>query len=1645
MQVTGRGFPVDFITAAWQQYRQGSPFDPKCDRIGLVTRGRVPKFEEVWHDIKTWCSEGKPALAHARIAASAKHLKVFDSIRNPGKQNDDAPSVEDVIDLIERIEVFPSDFQLTPSSSADQAIGRVRNALVSEDLIAAQSLWKDLVQRAQEARLGSGVVDLASLLAGLRDKYPLHGHPSVVGAWARLDAISADYRGRIETTLPNGYEITRDFNPIRAALRDRSAVLIAGESGVGKSALVKTLLARDSSRARQLWLNPEILAQALSEARRGDLGLNLPFTELLERTEQPENVLVLDAMERADGSTLTALAGLLRVLRERHALGNMSWRAIVIAQWTGFEAQLHPLLSTTGQPILLERIDAEDVRSALLSSAHLRWAASNDNLLAALSNPRTLAWVVSSAAVFAQGDPAALAAPTIIADRLWDLWTGSKATLQAFVMRLAERDANFERSFALSELDVAELAAWDTRPRELPLALTARNRIEFQHDLASDWARYQRLKEIGHDIPRWSALASQPLWIAALRLFGQFLLRQQDQASDGWDRAFAELQRTNAIHAVDILLDALCLDPNADGLLNLRAELLFAENGKLLDRLLNRFLHVATSAAIPEHLSVDPDLRLYLEAEMRVPVFGLWPPLARFLGQHVERIGSLGLGTVSRVAAMWLSTTPLTLGDHPMPFREVMAQLALETARAHQILDIAHSTYGGHDRASKAVFGAALAGANDLPDEVGQFALEMARRRPLSPTSQLRVDEIRAAEGARREALRARQPVRPRQRPPFFIPTSRDLPPWPLGPQGRLVAAFRDAVLHQAALTALMHCRPAIAAEVLLACIVEDHPVEEHSSMRFEFDLGIDSDSESYPTMFWKSAFFTFLAVDQNAALGALRELLDFVMERWASNFSGRGRRPSVKLRMADGKRKTFYGTHHLFEWSQHSELSSGQLFCALDALERWLVAKADDGSDIEPLCLRLLEDSSSVAILGVLANLGKHAPRLFESVLAPLLEVEALYWWDDYRTKNLHFDQFSWYRQGEKVFELARDWTFAPHRKKPLREVASVLAARHKATADRLAKALRKWNVPTEAKPALEQRLLKAELDPANRQTRTDPVTGATEQAVVYPVALQRAVMEYQQAAAVKLQPTTLPYQCQEVIAGNQMLDPESAEYLASLLPKVGAEIADPEQHRMHLAAAAALASKGRDLLRDRPDIAVKVDHLVRTTIEATGSNLSEMRATDEMSGNPSVWFAAVAGLHRALVDDEPNRWAPFLIAILTGRDVAAINGMMTEAARQRDALGAAWWRMLQIGIFAAGLNRLTPRVIEDDREAEHRWNRWLKRLRQADVFGTTTALADVQPLRVAMAVERIELREAGQARPPRLRTGRRRHGLGGLSWHVLNAVFAWLLNREASNHFLSLDEQRALVASLWAFEAWRMEGDADDDGEHDLPSQFGYALLQRAPKLVLASSLEEGATIWQPILELGADGHTAIEHFLSGWFLQLYEAYDADTFMSHWRAMLSHAASVDWTRGRWYRAEEVWRKLLGLDAYREISQASALAGLIGELEPFYRSWASEHLSTDEDNIASFCNFLTSAAGRPFRLPGTVWIRDAIAAGDRFRRTSTGNTISEAMDVVLAHHAADLTGRPDVRAALIEIVAKLVAAQVPPALGLQRRISALR
>jgi hypothetical protein len=1676
VQVTASALPADFVTRCWRQWAKvdANPMQRGKDRLMLVTRGRNNAFIATWSELKKDAPGADLVLALGRMRATAKRRTMFDSVRGPAKEAGFTASDADVVAMLNSIEVAPVDFHIANSENEELAIREARTLLVNGSLAEGKRFWEELVAQAKNTRLGSGTLDISDLWRRLRRGFAFKDRPDYEASWERLRALTRDHKSTIETALPSGPTLDRKDETDRflGKIAEDVVCVVFGESGSGKSALVKTTLDGRFPDAAQVWFGPDTLDRALNEATRAGLGIGLPLIDVLDSTARPENFLVIDAAERLSHGCVLKAKALIEDLRKRNTAGaKAGWRVLIVGQteaWVGGTLQE---LAGASSPENFEVKGLSDttVRDVLSSVAGLGWLATDSDAVSALTNLQTLAWVIQAAARFRGKDGGALSL-TAIADRLWGHWTDNKPSVQRLLVRLAELDAAFEHSVAVSQLESGDAAVLDDLPVACPLRRDeATSRIRFRHDLAADWARFQRLKEIAGDTARWGQFAGNPFWHAALRILGQLLLRQQVGSRSAWDVAFevAEQNREKAPLADDMLLDALFLDPNAEAFLDARADMLLANNGARLLRLVKRFEHVASAP----NTSVDTqgrlrDLSLYIEAHVRIPIFGRWPALARFLAKHRNSIAKITSPAIASLCDRWLSSTPPVLpGGAVMPFRREFAELALASAREMQLGHAKGIIYIGDGDSETRIYQAALAGAPDLPGEVSEWALEMAQRHPYRGdiVEQVRAHRTeQAAEHRRRMEMDPVYRERHERRRGLATPSfSRKLPPWPLGPKRRLVGHFRDAVLRTAGFQALMRTNAAVAGEVLLACVIEDEPEEEYSSSHdVDRELGIEFDNEGYPTAPWKSPFYAFLQIDPDAALGHLHQLINFSTDRWVQVVRKHNREDgaTLSLRLSDGATRKYAGNYWVFTWSHQNSHFIGQLHCALAALERWLCDLIDAGVDIAPQIDALLRATNSVAVLGVLVNVGKYYDALFKDPLRPLLGVQQSYEWDFRRAKEnaYAFDAMTWARSGEIVFEMAKNWVLAPYRKRTLRQIVPEMIVADRDLGDFVVAASTQWVSPQTEKEALEFRILMAELDYRNYSPAVDPATGQQSFNFAYPLDVAAGIAAFRRDKSRAMQALTFPRMCRDFLNQMRMLSPQEAQSVASLMAAVdGEEEIDLDEEMTHaprLAAAAVLLLRAPDWLVENAAVQQQAQSIIDAAIAGIADE-SESPSPRILRAPSYLEFAAYFAVERWIAEPSKEN-DERVLRLLTSGDDPAVQVLVWSAYRNREALGRRWWRLLYLALLWSGLSMLTPRYGDEEGE-EVRWQRWRRWLRTRSLSAGNTTVAMIDPLGIGERIERFELKR-WQRRY--VRDGRRfteesgRRLSGSLNDHFLQGAFGWLVGSQTGRVIPAqeLETHRQLVAALWAHQAWWLSGSGKDENDDYQPMhEFGYATLDEIARLIVNSPTAAGPGLWRPVFALGPKGHYAVGHFLNCWFSQITETTIAAEFAERWRPMIEFLVLDEgWAKdGPWFYGQQLERQVLGFGASDCLKRVPGHPALIGMMRNLFEVWAKKRLTRDEDNLAGFCGFLGTEAGKPLRIDGLQWIANAMKANPdlgKWFRDRTSNAFMEFLDVLVSEHRAQLAQNDNARQGLLDLSAHAVSRRLTAALALHERIRRL-
>ena len=272
-----------------------------ADCLMLATRQRHNPFQATWSEIKSAAADADPALGLARIQATAKYRRIFDSMKTPATAAGFTVTDAEVLALIRHIEVLPLDFDIAGGQFQQLAENACRSLLVSSSLAEARALWTDLVVQAEKIRLSPSTLGVETLWQELRTRYALKDHPDFAAAWDRLRAIAADYRAEIQTALPSNYALKREAEADRlkkAIANDRSASCTANPAPASRPSSGSCWIYNSLTRCRS-GSDPEQIETALSEAKRAAFGLTGSLLDVLRSSAKPETILVIDAAERS--------------------------------------------------------------------------------------------------------------------------------------------------------------------------------------------------------------------------------------------------------------------------------------------------------------------------------------------------------------------------------------------------------------------------------------------------------------------------------------------------------------------------------------------------------------------------------------------------------------------------------------------------------------------------------------------------------------------------------------------------------------------------------------------------------------------------------------------------------------------------------------------------------------------------------------------------------------------------------------------------------------------------------------------------------------------------------------------------------------------------------------------------------------------------------------------------------------------------------------------------------------------------------------------------------------------------------------------------------------------------------------------------
>jgi hypothetical protein len=1651
--LTTAGFKSDFVADAWAQWRLTGVFSRDRDLMMLAVNRISDAALKAWEEIDRQARLSGPQYLADRLtqkgSSSREERNIFASLIPKDEEQRGTTKLE-AAQLLSHLRVcyFGS---LTDTHGRENC----RSLLRIEEQATADHLWNELQRIASEYRVAGGSIGLPELLKELRAKYQLKDHPDFRGAWQILNGRSRSNCLAVRTQA--GRDTTVVFGDpekiLRQKAKDGNVVAVIGESGTGKSSLVRQFTLATADAVNLVWLSNDELATQNQSLLAAQIGFAHEIPSLIAASTKPV-LIVADALEQFSPLALRRLSEIVNAAASSDGIG---FRIILTTQplrWNELRREVHGWKARSVDDYFYEGPPFENVLSAVSGSAVALSLLSRPELRRVVTNLASLDQILGAINAQALAIGRGWVGETEIIDWVWEYWQGSDQYRfqRAAVLRLlGDEEATHGSLIPMNKVGL-EVTALLGDSLIASLVSTDSHGVRFRHELVADWARYHVLKGVGSELhDNILKYVQNPRWMRAIRLYSQSLL-EQSEGLINWEKVFGEFGSGDAENqvAADIFSDSLLLATNSKELLLKVWPSLIAGSGKRLKRLLKRLMTVGTLQLSSSNMSDDlADLSALM---FRYPVPVYWEGIISALSLHADDVASHAISEAAEASAFYLRSVPGGYGR-----RRTVGKLVLRLTEVAQE-GIRSRNYSLRE-ASKHVFEALLRAAQEFPDEVERLGLILAERSPLI--------EGGFDEGAVVYSTGFSQRMLGRKRDP-----------WPDGPQRRVEEPFREAVMKGDALLPLMKLRPAVASEMILAMCIEEPQTEynSHQSMRLG-EAGFSWWRDPMPAMYFTGPYLLFLRVSPRTAIDMIIRLVDFATDRWLEGCQRLYQTQDVPgyVVILDGQDKLFIGDGNVFNWNWDTSMAAAAVESALMALEKWFYDRLDTKEDITADVVELLSRSKSAAIIGLLTSVGLYAPGLFRGPLRSLFSNLDVYTSQRSGALSGSWDFLfgvRWGRYGKSICDEVRKWNEMPHRKYDLFLVARHYLITDSAMSRQISVYRKRWEKDAkqqegedgELPPSLELQI--AQLDKRNYKSR-ELGNGQVEYSFKPSQRLETKLAEEQKRPEINLAALTFPTQASKVINEGKVLGSiEAIEAYDRLRMISEADIADETfalYKQQAMAAAVAMlivdASKWLDEQEDAKDFCL--------------STWKELIATDavhpEFDSSVSItdgqdYFLAVTALELISQGGEPpNAWATLLKGVMSFH-YDTTEKIMLRAYSLRSDPRTRFYELCKVVLFWSAIRgpveakhggRFDPTPLKRyqdllirrfERGYFSRKEYTVERLIALNLRFAGLILKNSPHFEWFLA--RTALKVA-QTQPSRKR-GRIHRRETFLDLELLSHGFGFLGKFEGLRS-QDASALKALFDFLLALEMSLVPDSPRADTE-EFENQYGFDhwIMAIAAVYYVALPPDVGIPmVAARVLGLGAGARRWIEDFLHAFFEYAASICpdDPKTIADRWSALIDVAdASPRWRSdkvGLRYEVYGLYRELLGFSGYSSRASGTAFENALLLMMDKLEVWCSQWLS-NTDSLAAFAYFVSVVKNPDLHVFGLQKIADNLPD-----ISSTHRRDGELNLTLLAAVQHLLKDFPDLAApgaqlsfAFQKILSFLTALLVPEAIDLQSKIA---
>jgi hypothetical protein len=1656
-QFTRKSAPTDFVVGTWEQYLHvdTTKFEKERDILGLIAPPHGTAVKREIDGLLHKARSQRPVDFVERIEQpgflSKPGIELFQSFGcPPGLANPGSSMAAETASLLARLRLLEFDFESNSSSSLGAAVQTCRSALLSEALDEAQNLWHTLVAFAAELRPHAGHVDLFRLLAELRGKFALKAYPSHRRDWDKLKTHTHRTLSAIPDKIGHTVSINRakELEDLETTFTRSNVVVVVGPSGCGKTVIAKSWLEGTASGGTALWWNAKSFDVSDYPSFESKYGLSFQLGEILPAVVSEQSRVVIDGIDRVFSDAAFAnISILLRILET----ANSPWRVIITCQpeeWERVQSELDRVNFSTERwaTATVEEPKLDDLAPVWDAFPRLRRLTVEPQLQTLLLKPKVLDLLATKARTGDEVSTQNWVGESDLISWFWnsEVANGPTAIVRSnFLKRLGEKQADeLDVVTPVDDFTSLEQGVVDDLIHDRICTLN-HEQLSFGHDLYGDWARQRTLLGKGKQLVEYlKPRLGSPLWNRAVRLYGLHLLESNSDITQ-WKTAIESVTTSDAGNLLlDLLLESAIFATNPLPIYEKLWPELVADQGRLLNRLLGRFVQVAT---VPNPMmlalakQIDSGSDTSYAVMNRVPIWPYWLPMIRVLHQHSEEVLKIALFRVAEIVDIWLRQV-----GEDWPLRKEAAELGVSAAE--NILEFKSEPYHlVKDDIDKKVFAAGLAGARELPERVSRFALTACARiaEPPPPLADPDPETLRRSLilGLRRRRTTVKH--------------------WPDGPKGRVDDAFQDVCLMSDALQPLILATPKTAQEVILALLIEESGDTDENDFALRDSLGTSLFFNWFPPLFFNGPFLYFLRNKPEEGVDLVVRFVNFVASVWVSRNKNRSKRFIIH---GAGGNTEWFGNGDVYYWYRDQSNCPDTVVVALMALEKWLYEELDADHEVTSHLQRIISGSNNIAFAGLLSAIGRRQPSLFQGILSPLFGIaDFLIWEKEYGTQRHDYLMIGWADKDPRMVRVAQEWHCLPHRQTSLYQMAQWAYLNVASMRAAIEGARSKWEKELEGL-STRQSYWKDELETLVasfkiENYKTEKQAGQEIWLFVPPVTIQKKIETTQKILKERYPIVTWPVVCRNMLNAQNPLPKENLDgfwnelqRVSSSSPIVSGPFGDEIRPEHAICGAiAVLLLLHRDWLHQNPEReSWCIDRLTYVLLHPPEPGPLDRLRSD---GTDREWSSFCAEVLPHLWAENPS--SPVLrecIAKLAiNSKFVAVAILFMSASRVRQLLGE---NFLQL------------------RHLLHRWSGklWSDRLERDEI--QRAASLNNSPPDETSVIESADWRAlvedfvAGSLSPtvpsfrailanlkPRvdLFSGEEDSAeFTDLDLSIIRAAYSWLPSLDSASD----QEERAQWLSLWHE---LLDGTCerfttpDDDDSHGTPYPWDRWVFDQVARLILdIRSNEQPQIYWEKILSLGPVGHYWIEDFFSSWFRRGLAAGASQSFVREWRRMAEWAFTfAQWNvenRRHLLDHQRVWWYLLGMSQDLVDGWDKGKQTLVDGMKDVYERWAASRLE-ESMNALQFAAFLRLPAADGIRLDGLLWLEKHTPRSDDeyWKEHNIQDIVSEVLDKCWTNHRAQLRATAEYFDAFKNLLSRLAAFQNPLALEIQRRITTIQ